>query len=709
MPKVALSADFLTAFAGIPRAQQKKVREFITRFEANPTAASINYEPIHDVRDDRVRTVRIDLAYRAIVVHPDQGDVYLLAWVDHHDKAMAWARNKRFEVNPVTGALQVIDTEELKEVQARTEERVETRELEDYGPFDTFSDDDLLRTGLPAPLLPAVRALRSPDELDGLESYLPEEAWEALYWVANLDYSIDQALAEVSTARQPEMVDVTDLETALQQPDSLRRFVMVESADELIDILNAPLEKWRVFLHPSQARLVRRHFNGPARVLGGAGTGKTVVAMHRARHLAGEVFTAPTERVLFTTYTRNLATNISENLQSLCGPEFKRIEVTNLHAWAVQLMRSQGVRIAIAKDEEVDRCWENAISAVGQDLWDQAFYQNEWKYVVQAQDISERSEYLRALRRGRRARLSRPQRAAVWQVFEEYRRQLDRLGKTEWIDLIRQTRLYLQGQGDILPYRAIVVDETQDLHPEELRLLRQMVPEGPNDLFFVGDAHQRIYGRPVVMSHLGINIRGRGRKLRINYRTTEEIRTWSIGVLSDAPVDDLDGGADSSAEYVSLMHGPKPTVRQFSSLDEEVTFLVGEIQALADFGPLEHICIVGRTHSQLMEDYLAVLREAGIDHLYLQADTPEYVSTGVRLATMHRVKGLEFPHVFVAGVNDGIVPLAWHTRTYDESEKTDSEIQERCLLHVASSRARETLTITSYGRPSRFVEGTRNA
>jgi len=175
------------------------------------------------------------------------------------------------------------------------------------------------------------------------------------------------------------------------------------------------------------------------------------------------------------------------------------------------------------------------------------------------------------------------------------------MGKVEWYDLIHQTRLYLQEKGNILPYRAIVVDETQDMLPEELRLLRQMVPPGPNDLFFVGDAHQRIFGRPLVMSNLDIHIRGRGHKLRINYRTTEEIRLLSVSVLAGKPVDDLDGGVDTPAEYISLMHGPTPIIRHFDTLDEEIEFILGEVQTLAEFTPLEHICIVARTNNQIRD------------------------------------------------------------------------------------------------------------
>lgn len=702
MFQVAISDDFLTAYAQLPKAQQKKVREFVTRFRADPTVHSINYEPVHDARDRRVRTVRIDLSYRAIILHPDQGNTYLLAWVDHHDEAMDWARKKQFDVNPVTGALQMVDTIATQAMVEEIEEKrgPETKALSEYVLFETFSDNDLCIAGLPEALIPAVRALKTAEELEELKAYLPREAYEALWWIANFGYSVKQALNEVAASRPAEPVDTEDIGTALEHPDSQRRFAVIRTTSELQEMLNAPMEKWRVFLHPSQARVVKRQFNGPARVLGGAGTGKTVVAMHRVRYLAAEIFNKPTDRILFTTYTRNLANNIEDNLRHLCGPELERIEVVNLHRWAVRFLRSQGFSIDIADYDEVDQCWEDAFSAIGTGEWSEDFYFNEWDYVVKANSITSKREYLRVPRRGQRKRLSRPQRAAVWEVFVEFQRNLDALGKIEWMDVITQARLYLEQKGDILPYRAVVVDETQDLFPEELRLIRQLVPEGPNDIFLVGDAHQRIYARPIVLSHCGINIRGRSSKLRINYRTTEEIRNWAVSVLTGLDIDDLDGGIDDLIGYTSLLHGIPPTIEQFSKFEEEQDYLTTAVRSLLlEEVPAETICVVSRSKRQLSE-YMEAFAVADLPTFFLDRDTRDDAGDGVRFATMHRVKGLEFAHVLIAGVNEGVIPP-----NYNGGEPPDEDqiLLERCLLHVASSRARDTLTITSYGKPSPFL------
>jgi hypothetical protein len=698
--KVSIHKDFLIAYAKIPQSQQKKVREFITRFQVDPTASSINYEKIM-ARDPRVRTARIDRSYRAIVLHPGQGNVYVLVWVDNHDEAMDWAKNRLFPVNPITGSLQVIDTELVEKANTMFVEPQRVEEVKPAGLFDWIKDEELLLTGLPDVLLPSIRAISEQNQLFSLSAYLPEEAYEALTWIAE-GFSVQEALTEVGLAKTPKLVDTADIETALENPTSQRRFVTLESADELTDMLNAPLEQWRVFLHPTQRAIVKRHFNGPARVLGGAGTGKTVVAMHRARYLAKEVFNQPNDRILFTTFTRNLARNIQQNMRTLCSrEELDRIETTNLHAWAARFLSQQGLTFSIASSDEVDGCWANAL-VLNEGSFDTGFFRDEWENVIEANGISDLNQYLRIPRHGQKHRLSRAQRVQVWTVFEELRRQLDDIGKITFADLITQARLTIENNKLPPPYRAVIVDESQDLQPEELRLLRALVLPSANDLFFVGDGQQRIYKKPTVMSRYGIEIRGRSRRLKINYRTTEQIRNWSVGVLAGVPNDDLDGEIDRDKGYRSLRKGAPPKIELFQNQQAEIQFLVNQMMELvtgeANF---EDICLVGRK-VQLMHDYMTALTEAGITCYWLDRNSPEDEGEGIRVATMHRVKGLEFPHVYIVACNEGIIPAIGYVDGSDLDEF--GEHLERCLIHVAGSRARDTLTITSFGEASRFLE-----
>ena len=707
MPKVAISADFLAAFSRVPRAQQKKVREFTEKFRANPTMASINYERLAQTRDDKVRSVRIGIDYRAIVIHPPRGDVYLLVWVDHHDEAMAWARNKVFDVNPRTGSLQVVDVEQAESLErddVATAPAPAAR-VEKAPPASLFSgldDPGLLSVGLPEVLLPSVRALKDDAQLDKLRDHLPEEVYEALFMLA-AGATVEEAIKEAR--KQPEApVDPDSFERALEHPDSQRRFQVVESSGDLLEMLNAPLERWRVFLHPDQRKLVRRRFNGPARVLGGAGTGKTVVAMHRARHLSQDVFNAPTDRILFTTFTANLANNLQHLLSSMCGPEMERIEVVHLDSWAVRHMRSQDIVFKIANETRKADCWQDAFAAVDPGKYDEAFYRAEWEHVVQFNGITSRQEYFRTPRIGRTSGLPRAEKAKVWEVMEEYRRALRGHGLVEWPDAIRETRLYLENNPGTLPYRAIVVDEAQDLHPEHWKLLNTLAPTGDvthDNLFIVGDAHQRIYGRKLVLSRLGINIRGRASRLKINYRTTEAIRRWSTALLVGVEIDDLDDGLDTSDGYKSIRDGVEPEVRAFDTLEHEQAFITDRIKTLCTTAEPQAICLVARTSRQLTQDYIPALEKAGIEHTLLDKSTDTDEGPGIRLATMHRVKGLEFAHMILAGVDKGQVPLV----SDDGLASEEAQIKERCLLYVAATRARDSLLVVSGRGASLLLEG----
>jgi superfamily I DNA/RNA helicase len=257
----------------------------------------------------------------------------------------------------------------------------------------------------------------------------------------------------------------------------------------------------------------------------------------------------------------------------------------------------------------------------------------------------------------------------------------------------------LEQNDYVFPYRAIIVDETQDFHREELKLIRAIIPEGENDIFLVGDAHQRIYGQPVVLSRCGINIRGRSKKLKINYRTTEEIGKLATSILTEIPIDDMDGQFDEMLGYKALLHGPEPKIQNFKTLSDEIEYLKSTISTLLEDVEPRTICIVARKNTQIENDYIPALKDLGLPVVNLE--TEEINANAIRVGTMHRVKGLEFHHMILVGVNDGLLPLE-----FEDVDLMDENyiIRERCLLHVAASRARDSLTITSYATPSKFLD-----
>ncbi|MEQ8222011.1 MAG: 3'-5' exonuclease [Candidatus Eremiobacterota bacterium] len=697
--KIAIGIDFLTSFSNIPQNQQKRVREFIEKFRDNPASSSINYEKIHDVKDKNIRTVRISDSYRAIVLHPEEGNIYMLVWVDHHDEAMAWARKKRFDINPHTGALQIIDYDVIEKV---SDESVS----EEEALFKDIKDKSLLRCGVPEVLLKTVRNIKTVEELESLQAYLPQEVYDALYMFA-AGCPEEEIFREMEISKE-EKTSEQDFSSALENQDSMRRFYVVEDEKELAEILNAPLEKWRVFLHPGQRKLVKMTAKGPVRILGGAGTGKTVVAMHRAKHLAESVFTKKADKILFTTFSKNLTVDIKNNLKKICSYEaINKIEVINIDAWVNDFLRKQGFTYKIIFKSPDEQCWNKAMNLAPQDLnFDELFYIDEWKEIIQPNGINSLSEYLRVSRVGRGRSINREVRQKIWGVFEEYRNLLNENNMKELDDLVRDARKLLESKGNILPYRAIIVDEGQDMGKEVYKLIRRMVSEGENDIFITGDCHQKIYQKKVVLSHCGINVSGRRTsKLRLNYRTTEEIRKWAVKLLEGKQIDDMEGGTDEQKGYRSLTHGENPVIKEFKNYDKEFEFIYDYIQDILKKEKAETVCIVTRTNS-LLDKYEKSLQEFGC-HCYRisRNKTDSSDEKGIRLAPMHRVKGLEFDYVIIGSANKDIIPLKYPIAEVDNpTAREEAETCERALLYVAATRAKKEVLITGYGEKSEFLK-----
>lgn len=744
--KVAIANEFLESYAALPRKVQKKTSEFINKFKNNPRQPGINYEKLA-TPDGNLYSVRMDDTYRAIVLREEGTGVYLLLWVDHHDEAYAWARRRRCAVNSRTGSLQVYSTMETT-VEAQTPASegaalsgaqetlpvpgaqmalTDAREPEvQAGPsaheepasaplsFSALTSDQLMDLGVPEELVGFVRGLKTEADFHAACHDLPRDASENLEYIAHdLPYEevlelYRSTLAPAQTGGDAPTTPAVTIAEALDNDVSKGSFHVVEGEEELMRILDAPLEKWRVFLHPSQRKLVEKTFSGPARVLGGAGTGKTVVAMHRARRLASEL-SNPRERVLFTTFTKNLAADIQQNLREICTTdEMKRIEVNNLDAWVAKFLKDQGYGYAIQySGPRLQGYWQDAIARSGVDTDREAgFYADEWQQVICDQDAFAWEEYAHARRTGRGVRLNRKERADVWKVVEEYRAILRENNVRDVESAYCDARVVLQRMADAPLYRHVIVDEGQDLSRAAYRVIRALAgEEKPDDIFIVGDAHQRIYGRKFALSGCGINIRGRGNKLRVNYRTTEETKCSAEKLLAGFEYDDFDGGVDADGASTSLTHGVAPTFTVYGGLDAEVDGIARRLSELVSAGASEKdICLVARSNDRV-DTYRERLMEKGFATVKLEArEADDRAVSGLRCASMHRVKGLEFEYVFIAGVDEGLVPPRAAMVQAEREGTADEVIQaERNLLYVAMTRAKRAVFVSSSGNPSSLV------
>lgn len=701
MARLAIAKDFLVAFSKLEKPVQKRVVELIDKFEGH-TFAGVHLEKPKGARDPRIRTVRVDKYWRGVVLDLGGGDYCLMRVVPHDD---AYDKTHTFSVHARLGVLEVRDQAGLEAIEPVLRRRAEraTNRL-----FDGVSDADLVRLGIDEELLPIVRLIDNEDGLIALEPpRVPRHQYDALAGLAS-GMTVEEVWAEVAAdvAAVPAAgsIDTGDLGAAARRTPDWVAFV--EGDDELAQMLRPPFSAWRRYLHAAQ-RDVAFHsaYSGPFLLTGAAGTGKTVVALHRAHHLARNAADpAPGGRppVLVTTFTKALATTLGAQLDELVEDQRvrARIEVIGVDALAMRIVHEAWEGYPkILIDGDARKRWKDAAkrAACTRSV---AFLDREWRQVVLAQRITTGAAYMTCSRRGSGVALARSQRGPVWHAIERFTNDMrtDKL----WTHLeLADAAADRLTTDQVTYYRHIVVDEAQDLHPAQWRLLRAAVPPGRDDLFITGDPHQRIYNPGVTLSSLGVTTSGRARRLRVSYRTTQEILTTAVPTLGVEPIDGLEDRTETLAGYRSLLHGRRPVFRAYGDRHEELAGLVTQIRAWLDAGiEAEAIGVAGRGR-KLVADARSALEAAGVATTELTGSEPE----AVRLGTMHAMKGLEFGCVAVIGAESGIVPATKSVTPIEEDPVAHAEDtqRERCLLFVACTRPRDVLVVSYSGTPSRFL------
>jgi mRNA-degrading endonuclease RelE of RelBE toxin-antitoxin system len=687
-----IADTFTDSLARLTGDEQKAVKTTAFDLQLNPASPGMSFHKLDKVRDKKFWSVRVNADIRLIVHRSDAS--LLLCYVDHHDKAYAWAERRKLETHPTTGAAQLVEIREtVKEIVVPTYVQTElplapARAVEKPPLFASRDDDELLGYGVPPEWLADVKAATD-DTLLLLADHLPAEAAEALL--------------ELATGGKPRVPPAIPASASpFEHPDAQRRFRVMSNVEELERALDYPWDQWTVFLHPEQRGLVERDYSGPARVSGSAGTGKTIVALHRAVYLAR---TNPDARVLLTTFSDTLAHALQTRLRRLVGNEprlAERIDVASINAVGMRLYKALIGPATLATRELVAQLVRSASEAVGGHKFSQAFLLAEWEHIVEPWQIGSWEEYRDFVRLGRKTRLAEPQRKVLWSIFEGVRSELQKRG------LVTRAGVFAAVAGILAAGRKpafdfAVIDEAQDLTPAGLRFLAAMGGQRPNALFFAGDTGQRIFQQPFSWKSVGVDIRGRSRSLRVNYRTSHQIRSEADKLLGPV-VTDADGNSESRTDTVSVFNGPPPSIRRLPNETGEAEAVGGWIADLAKTGVAPHeIGVFVRSEGQL-DRARAAAERGGLSFKVLDEHvqiTSGYASIG----TMHLAKGLEFRTVAVMACDDEVIPLQERIETVgDDADLKEVYETERHLLYVACTRARDHLLVTGVEPASEFLD-----
>lgn len=683
-----IAHTFSDSLARLPAQEQKAAKTTAFDLQLDPTSPGMQLHRLDRARDPNFWSVRVSRDLR-IIVHRTSASL-MLCYVGHHDDAYAWAERRRIERHPTTGAAQLVEVREtVREVEvpvhvpapAEPEPRPADKPL-----FADRGEDELLGWGIPPDWVSEVREATDSTLLD-LADHLPAEAAEALLAAA--------------VGEQPEAPPRAAPEAdAFEHPDAQRRFRTLTDREELERALGYPWEKWTVFLHPRQRAVVERESGGPARVSGSAGTGKTVVALHRAVYLTRR---SPDARTLLTTFSEQLARSLRDKLWRLAGNEprlMERLDVEAIAEVGGRLYRARIDRKTLAGEERIRRLLKEA--SAGVELpFSANFLWLEWHHVIDAWDLRTWEQYREVPRAGRRTRIGEKQRELLWGVFERVRERLAAAGEMTRAERFHRLADALQ-ETAALPYDHVVADESQDLGVPELRFLAALAPDRPNALFFAGDLGQRIFQPPFSWKSLGIDVRGRSYTLRVNYRTSHQIRRSADRLLPPV-VADFDGLEESRRGTVSVFNGPEPEVGLFEGEEEEVEAVGRWLRTRLDAGHTpEEIGVFVRSETELPRARHAV-ELAGGESCLLDREHQAQGSK-ISIGTMHLAKGLEFRAVAVMACDDEVIPSQERIET--AGDLTDVEQiydTERHLLYVACTRARDELWVSAVEPGSEFL------
>lgn len=686
---VLIADTFSDSLARLTGDEQKAVKTTAFDLQLNPASPGLSFHKLDRARDKNFWSVRVNADIR-LIVHRTSGSL-LLCYVNHHDKAYDWAERRKLETHPKTGAAQLVEIRETVQkivVPTYVEAKPGKTPGDNKRLFEPFSDEQLLGYGVPAEWLADVRAATE-ETLFAVAEHLPGEAAEALL--------------ELATGGKPQLPQPPNANLdPFRHPDAQRRFRVMADVEELARALDFPWDKWTVYLHPEQRQWVERDYAGPARISGSAGTGKTIVALHRAVHLARS---NPDARVLLTTFSDHLASALLTRLHRLVSNQPKlaeRIDVHSLPAIAARLYKMHLGTPPLVEPQVMGGLLESAAQSVSGYRFTHHFLRTEWEQVVDAWQLNSWEAYRDVARLGRKTRLPEPKRQILWSIFEQVQAGLKARG------VITEATMYTRlaewfGVGTSAPFDFAVVDESQDMGVPQMRFLSALGRGRADALFFAGDLGQRIFQQPFSWKSVGVDVRGRSRTLRVNYRTSHQIRSQADRLLGPA-VTDVDGNREDRGDTVSVFNGPPPSIHRFEREADEAKSVANWLTAQKKAGVAPHeMAVFVRSSGQLERAKFAV-EQAGLPFIVLD-EGGDGSEGSVAVSTMHLAKGLEFRSVAVMACDDEIIPLQERIETVgDDADLQEVYETERHLLYVACTRARDNLLVTSVRPASEFLD-----
>jgi len=689
--ELRIADTFTESLARLTSDEQKSVKNTAFDLQMNPASPGMNFHRLEKPKDKNFFSIRINDDIR-LILHRTQNSV-LLCYVDHHDKAYRWAERRKLETHPKTGAAQFV------EIRERVEDVVVTRYIESdlktlttstQKPllFTGITDDEMMSYGIPIDWLEIVKEANE-DSLLEIVDHLPQEAAEALL--------------ELATGGKPKLAITAQPGTdPFDHPDAMRRFRVMTDIDALSQALDYPWDKWTVFLHPAQRQIIEREYTGPARVSGSAGTGKTIVALHRAVFLVRK---SKEYRVLLATFSETLANVLHDRMRRLISNEprlAERLEVKSLTSVGIRLYTQQFGKPELLSSEQLKNIVIEVLSEFPHTKFSASFLLNEWREIVDTWQLSSWESYRDVRRLGRKTRLSEKVRQSLWEIFEVINKRVSTSGLITNAGLFTCLTQYYTSGGRA-PFDFVVIDESQDITASQLSFLATIGLNKPECLFFAGDLGQRIFQTPFSWKSVGVDIRGRSKSLSVNYRTSHQIRQHADHLL-DPELKDVDGITETRNGTISVFNGPTPEFKAFADpISEQEGISKWILNRLNDKVTAHEIGLIVRSEKELSRAKNAV-ELTGMPYRILDQQMTQ-ISGSICICTMHLAKGLEFRSVVVMACDDQILPLQERIEEVtDEADLEEVYATERHLLYVAVTRARDHLIVTSGGPASEFID-----